>query len=70
MSTKLVSKAEYARIRGCKPQTINQFIKEGLVILSGKKVDVELSNQNLSEIFDSKQYDYAEARSLEKNYHA
>jgi hypothetical protein len=66
----LVSKAEYARMRGCTPQTINSFIKEQLVVLVGKKVDVDESNRRLSDIYDSTKYDFGEAKTREKNFQA
>lgn len=66
----LVSKAQYARMRGCAPQTINNFIKDGLVVLVGKKVDVEASNRNMCEIYDSNDYDFNEAKTREKNFQA
>jgi hypothetical protein len=66
----LVSKAEYARMRGCTPQTINSFINEGLIILVGKKVNVDESNKNLSDIYDSANYDFNEAKTREKNFQA
>lgn len=66
----LMSKSQYAKHRKCAPATVNNFINDGLVVLVGKKVDVDASDKNLCEIYDSTNYDFAEAKTREKNFQA
>ncbi|EGT7915462.1 helix-turn-helix domain-containing protein, partial [Escherichia coli] len=41
----LMSKAEYAKYKGVSRQTVYDWIEKGEVIMSGKKIDVEATEQ-------------------------
>lgn len=44
----LMSKAEYAKYKGVSRQTVYDWIEKGEVIMSGKKIDVEATEQRNS----------------------
>ncbi len=44
----LMSKAEYAKHKGVSRQTVYDWIEKGEVVMSGKKIDVEATEQRNS----------------------
>lgn len=44
----LMSKAEYAKHKGVSRQTVYDWIDKGEVVMSGKKIDVEATEQRNS----------------------
>lgn len=44
----LMSKAEYAKYKGVSRQTVYDWLEKGEVVMSGKKIDVEATEQRNS----------------------